>query len=344
MEKNRVILIHQHSRKCGGMGDLIRSCMTFYAVSKKNGFDFTIHLGLNPYLELCFAPFPTFNINNEQKTFDIKYEQVCLLEGDYSQPPEKTNQLLNQITEWQSFSLQAENKIRIILIQSNAMGFWPVEEIAQWKQDFFNQFFKPSDLVASKIAEIRSKYNIVEKDYLSIHVRCGDLVIQKEQTEEQLAQNPFRHVLTESTDYRLLGDDISSIINHLMENIVKQINQSKTEIKQVIIHSDSKEMRSLLAQIASKTMTDITFITLDDVAVAHVAEFIGEVSGQGFASTVAEFFIMSDAQMILSPTGNTISQFSLLASCAKNRPIMICESQKENPVLKLLPIHFVCTI
>ena len=98
-------------------------------------------------------------------------------------------------------------------------------------------------------------------------------------------------------------NNISDIVNHVNYFLS---NTQQSTIK--VIHSDNSDLRRIVAG----SIPNAIYL---DVGIKHTAEAIGEENLNLYIDTIAEFYIMADAENII---GLIYSGFSHMASMVKN--------------------------
>jgi len=280
----KTIIIQKHSLCCGGIGDFIRACLSFYSLSQRLNYDYYINFDENVYLKECFV---IEEIPND--ITNLESEEIILLDGIYSY--ESIKPILDRIT----------SNPKVYYLKSNAIGFESNENIQNIKDYFFNNILKPSHKIINFINNIYNNYNIINNNYISVHVRCGDYNMQKNLDQ-----------ITSSIDKRINIDD-----NNIYEYYNKMINKVKEDYKiniPVIIHSDSVIFKNKMKEINS----EYTYL---DLEIKHIAENIGIDNINSFISTISEFYIISKAAKIILL--NVYSGFSHIASIIENKELLV---------------------
>ena len=271
---NKVIIIHKHKNKCGGIGDFIRAALSFYSICKRLNYDYYIDFEENQFMKECFdilkIPSDIDKKSSENITILDKYNSIDLI-----QP------ILNNI----NYNRKVYNII------SNSIGIESKENINNIKTDFFNNIMKPSNKIINNINKIYLKNNIIENNYISVHIRCGDYNMSKNNS------NDIRINLEDNKIY----DNIFNLINNF--KIINNINIP------IIIHTDSIIFKNKMKEIYNE------YIYLD-IDIKHIAENIGNNSEEAYISTISEFYIISKASKILLL--NNYSGFSHIASIINN--------------------------
>lgn len=201
----KTVLIHKHKYKCGGIGDFIRSALSFYALSQRFGYEFYIDLSDNTDLQQCFIipPIPSH----------VQYEHtetLHILDGIYSL--EKINPILEQF----------KNNPKTYILYSNAIGYEPPKNISYVSTHFFKNILKPSQIVIDNLNNLYLKNNLQLNNYVSVHIRCGD-------------KNMQTHV--ESSDNRLNINDDNNYKHY--HDIIQMFKKNNNITIPIIIHSDS---------------------------------------------------------------------------------------------------------
>lgn len=150
------MLIQKHSYGCGGIGDFLRSALSFYSFCKRFNVSYYIDFSENINFGKCFVvnPIPDYNI--------IDSENITLLNGVYNY--DDISLILDKI--------KSNNKIYIL--KSNAIGFENNEFIKLVVDEFFTKILVLNENVINKINDLYKTFNLQENNYISVHIRCGD--------------------------------------------------------------------------------------------------------------------------------------------------------------------------
>lgn len=275
---NKSCVIHKHSLKCGGIGDFIRASLSIFSFCYRNKINYYINFDENPNLYQCF------NIEKiPQNLSNSSFKEFVLLDGIYS---------INKIKP----ILESIIKPGLYYIKTNAVGFENNEEIIKIREFYFNNILKPSPKVTNLINDIYQKYNLIDDNYISIHIRCGDLNMTNNRSN--------------SIDKRLnLCDE--NIYNNYNE-LINNFNQKYGDNMPIVIHSDSIVFKNKIKEINKN-------LIILDLDIKHIAENIGNNSENSFISTITEFYIVSKAHKIYMPVIYT--GFSHMASIIESKPL-----------------------
>lgn len=255
------IIIHSYNYTCGGIGDLLRSIISFYTICQNNNIPFYINFNNIPLFNACFEtlnyPIP---LNKTIKSYNII--------GDYG----GTVQIQSII----QYALQNENEI-IVVYSNKIMG--GINTYISKSISTLSTVLRPSIIITNKIQELYKQYNLTEKHYFSFHLRCGD-----------------KYISTES--HVGLSTDIRTHINE--DNIIYYDNLIKTVINKykitlpIVIHSDSYVLKDKLKALNSQ------YIYMD-IDIQHVCNNLGKNTAESYISTVSEFYILSQSCGIIMP-------------------------------------------
>jgi hypothetical protein len=208
--QSKTILIHKHKNHCGGVGDFIRSALSFYSLAQRLKYDFFIDLSDNENFQQCFMT-PALNLNGQTNT-----ETIYLIGGIV------TLQQMAPILE------KFANNPKTYVIYSNAIGFEPIENLQQISAEFFDVMLKPSQHVMSYVNDLLEKHELHSDKYVSVHIRCGD----KNMGNGNNASN----------DYRINVDDTANYekINEIICNFKTKHNVTIP----IVLHSDSSKLKN----------------------------------------------------------------------------------------------------
>jgi hypothetical protein len=283
MNNNRYIVVHKHYYGGGGIGDFIRASMSFYSICKRHNFEYYIDFSVNKFLKKCFnykkLPKEIKNSNLNTNTIKFFQEQIIFDEKSF----------LDKV-------LAFPNGINYLY--SNAIGIESKENILNIHKDYISNILSPKKLINDYINNIFQKYNISKNNYISVHVRCGD-----------------KHILKNDLNYFTNHEWININDNDVYITFCNTIDKFKKDYNldlPIIIHSDSNIFKEKIKKINPE------FIILD-IDVTHISEPLGPQNINSYIQTIAEFFIISKANLIYSPY--TYSGFAHLASIIGNKNI-----------------------
>jgi hypothetical protein len=272
-------IIHCHSSDCGGIGDFIRASLSFFSFCQRNNIEYYINFDENIHLKECFELIDIPDHSSNKNT-----EHISLLGGIYT---------LNDLEPVLDKIINVKN---IYYIKTNALGFENIDDINKIKEHYFKYILKPSLKVIECIENIYSEYNIHDNNYISIHVRCGDVNMNNNS-----ANNKDNRINLENDNiYCYYVDSINNFYDNYGDNL------------SIILHSDSQNFKTEIKNINNK------IITLD-VNIKHIAENIKDSDINSYISTVAEFYIISKANKIYMP--KVYTGFSHIASIINNKPL-----------------------
>jgi len=247
----------------GGLGDFFRSAISFYALSKKNNYKYEFNFDKRPELNICF------NTNTHNKN-DLKNISIT-----------KYGEYVNKYDIQNIINLLESNNVNII---SNIFGIESSEYILSLV-DEFNKLIKPSEIVLNEIDKILINNSLKDKEYISIHIRCGDKYLNNQD-------------IYCKEDERL---SISTCLNDIENKINHFNNNHNPNNLLLVIHSDSEILKSKFKD---------KYIVIDTI-IQHTAIHSDTKNDMnGFISTVAEFYIMSKSKSIIQITYSGFSQWS----------------------------------
>ena len=278
LSNNKSVVIHKHSLKCGGIGDFIRASLSLFSYCQRNKIDYYINFDQNSNLKYCF------DIEKMPEYFNnLPIREIILTNGIYT------------IEKIKPF-LELFDKNGIYYVKTNAIGYEKNEEINKIRDYFFNNILKPTQKVKQNIDDIYTKYNLINNNYISIHIRCGDLNMDNNHSN--------------SNDIRLDLNDDNIFINYNL--LINDFKKNYGDNMPIIIHSDSIIFKNKI----KKLNNDIIILDID---IKHIAEDIGNNNEQYYISTVSEFYILSQSNKIYMPLIYT--GFSHIASLINNKPL-----------------------
>ena len=278
---NKTIIVHTHFRGGGGIGDFIRAALSFYSLCKRYDYEYYISFEENPILKKCFIykKLPDEYINHDKCSIKIEQRDIILNED--------------------IFINQAKNNInKVIYLYSNAIGIEKSEYINLIKEDFLNNILKPSKSVQDYIDLTYANLNITNNNYLSVHIRCGDKYIETDNKGYN------------SKDSRINMDDLD--LYNKYNNCIQKFKNDYDINLPILIHSDSNLFKKKLININNE-------YKILDINISHISENTGATDENSYIATIAEFYILSNANMILSPY--TYSGFSHIGSFINNKKL-----------------------
>lgn len=284
---NKPIIVHTHFRGGGGIGDFIRSALSFYSLCKRYGYEYYISFEENPILKSCFIykSVPTEYINMDKISIRIEQKDIIFNEDFFTT---KVNDIINE----------TNNINKVICLYSNAIGIEKYENINLIKEEFLNNILIPSVSVQNYINLTYRQLDIFNNNYLSVHIRCGDKYIETENKQYN------------SKDKRLDIDNIEIYdkYNNCIQTFIKKYNIDLP----ILIHSDCNLFKKNLINLNNN-------YKILDIKISHISENTGSTDEDSYIATVAEFYILANANIILAPY--TYSGFSHIGSLINNKPL-----------------------
>ncbi len=257
----KLILIHKHGEKKGGIGDFIRASISLYSLSKKMDFDYYIDLTDNNYLDNCFE-YKKLELSNEEKD---NIETLDMIGGITS--PEYMINLINNLL----------NQPQIYYIYCNLVGFEKTNDYKQHIDEYNDYVLKPSLSVLNKIKDLFTFNNLEENNYISVHVRCGDYTMNLQGTSD------FRVNIFDEYMYIDLNNKIQKFITN--QNIMD---------KKIVLNTDSIYFKNQMKEKFNQYI-------YPDIEIKHIAEDAGSNTQDAYISTIAEFYFISKAYIIFLP-------------------------------------------
>jgi hypothetical protein len=299
---NKSILIHNITKLSGGFGDFIRAGISLYAFCRVNNIEYYIYFDDNEYFKECFLldicyEYENYKNNSQKELYEI--EEVNLMN------------MLSYNNVFETFFNKILNFNKIYIVISNSFNFYETKYINKFKNDFFTKKLKPSNKLEEYIQKYYNKYGLIENNYISVHVRCGDKIMC-------LNDNNIKSV----NDVRI---DINSENTYL--NLIKYIENIKNIINikiPVVIHSDSNLFKKKIKEYEKE------YIVLD-TNLFHHSESIGVNNEKSNFDTYCEFFIIARANCIF--TYGLYSGYSYFASIINNKKLFV--THVNNSIMKL---------
>jgi hypothetical protein len=275
----RHIVIQKHVFGSGGLGDFIRAALSYYSLCKRFNFEYYINFDENINLKKCFEIKETPDSYKKLNHTDLVIMNKLL---DFKNIKEIEKLFINKIKN---------NPNTVFYLVSNALGMESPQNINLIKDYFFKNILKPSEAIDNYIKEIYNKYNLRENEYLSVHVRCGDLHLDPDTSP---LGSDVRVDLYDPNIYRKFNSAIQGFKNDYNVNIP------------IVIHSDSLIFKNNLKKINNE------YITIDNTVI-HIADNRGVPKNENeYIQTIGEFFILAKSSFIFSPY--TYSGFSHIGS------------------------------
>lgn len=270
---SRSVIVVYPRRHGGGLGDFLRCALSFYAFARRNDIPFYIDYSESGLLQNAFE-------QNVQHTPELeKQENITLYDRILPASDPYIQNLLNKI-----LTIPARYNFR-----SNMFGFEPTEAILEVVDDFLKYKFVPSAATVQQIEDLRNVMNIKSDKYVSIHVRCGDnLMINYDNPSHSVDKR--MHVNSET-----IGN-LGAKLNVILEDVR---NSHK-----IITHSDNEIMRNELSSVCC--------VIPMQSSIQHTAHENIENNAAHYISTVAEFFIMMKAELIIQVTYSGFSHWAAI--------------------------------
>jgi hypothetical protein len=237
----RIFLKYDYSR--GGLGDFVRGALATYTFCKERSIDFNFYIPEHPIRE-CF------------EYIDIKPQTSIELIYDVGD----TNgaKLLECIFE--------NNPSEEIILTTNAFEFVKENNLRASVSEFA-KYFRPSDIVKERMAQIYKSLNVEPKNYVSLHVRCGDAFM---------------------CDYdRYCPGDARCEPSAALKDIEIAITEIRRETKlPILFHTDSEALRAAVQHLPVRPL---------ESRIQHTAQHSENGCSADYYDSVAEFFIISQA-------------------------------------------------
>lgn len=277
------IILHEFEPQAGGLGDLFRSILSYFALCRRENIHFYVSLEKVPLLQACFT------CVKHSQPLTSTYTKRSI--GDY----DGTSSILDTIQLAKTFD---SCEIRIT---SNGTIFHE-KELLHKSIPFLFQIIQPSPIVVAKLESIYLQENIRPKQYVCVHIRTGDRILEFEQNGSQT-----------SSDYR---------INYNSDDVVTTFHQNIQTWKHkfgfnlpIYILSDSLILRKALLPL------DTSYHTLN-TQIQHTANGFGKNNEESYCSTVTEFYFLQNAHTIYMPIYSGFSHIaSVLGNCELATPI-----------------------
>lgn len=288
-----ISIIYVMNYSSGGMGDMIRFMMTMYAFTCHTPHTkFMINMQKRPDLQDYFEIGSEFHSTVGEECFKDKIKWIFNQE-----------EIKNFTRDIQDTAADREDED--LYVTSNGYGFISSEMIRKYIPSFAGCVFKPAPIVQETIKNVLQ--TIGDTKYISLHIRCGDYVIEMP-----------RH----GGEKRLDISD-ANIIEHIMNRAVHV--QQTFPNSFIFIHSDSSELKKKMMEYHPH------FISYPSV-VCHTAE--EENVNGGYLSTISEFFFMSQACYIIQL--GKYSGFSHIASVYGGT---LFTAEETNDIIESFCIH-----
>jgi hypothetical protein len=256
------VIIHKYTFNCGGLGDFIRAIITLYCACKDYDIDYYIDLSENKS-KCCFdtQPIPEFDKSIPVENIRLKFETKNFVE----------------------FIENIKANPKIYYIVTNYYGYKDCNYITPYIDEITNYVIKPSKLVCDYIYNFYKEHNLNKQGYISLHLRTGDCYIYNEHKES--APSKF------TTDDNRLREGRVDMYDTFIKKICKQFDLP------IILHCDSIEVKNKLLDMNK----DINNLVRTNFLIQHTANLIGENTDESYISTVAEFYIISCAKIVIMP-------------------------------------------
>lgn len=276
-------LIHEYEPHAGGLGDLFRSILSHFAMCRRETIPFYVSLEKVPHLQACFVCAKPETISTST------YTKRSIGDYDGTQSILETIQLIKALPTC------------AVRITSNGTIFHEKQLLQESIPFLFQNVLQPSLNVIGKLESIYLQHNIRPKQYVCVHIRTGDRVIELEQNGSQT-----------SSDCRVRLE-IETL--HKFHRHIQIWKQNISNNLPIYILSDSISLRRSLLSL------DPSYRTLD-AQVQHVANGYGKNTEHSYCSTVMEFFFLQNAHTIYMPIYSGFSHIaSVLGNCELATPI-----------------------
>jgi hypothetical protein len=268
----------------GGIGDLIKSSLSFYTWAKREGCEFYFDFSEHPQLGKCFN---TKYIPSSIATLPV--QEVRIYDRVYTKPyPDELSSLWNAI----------RTNVAQYRIKSNIFGFEPAEELMKNVDEFRNNVLVPSQLVKKQYRNILKSLGIEEKKYISVHIRCGDKYMRD-----------FDRSCPNDKRFDVNGNACREIVATI-DKFISENKEKREEITKypIVIHSDSDILRKMISTIGKYKMMNSD--------IQHTAQHTEGNNLEPYISTMADFMVLSHAAIIIQAP--SYSGFSHVASIYGN--------------------------
>ena len=277
-------IVHSHGFNCGGMGDFLRSVISFSILCRQHDVNFRINLDQNPLFRECFS------ISKQHEgtlSGDVEYRKN--IDGLIGNSGEEF--ILDVISQARNSSIP-----QVVLSNCAILGAYSVIRSGI---DALDNFFGPSELTRSKIECLYQKHHLLPGAYTSFHLRCGDRFMDH--------RFSLRRIKGISKDDRVGSfDDAIKKYTDLLLNLAEASNKDSI----LLVHSDSIDFKIKVKKKLKRNSYRDRFIFFD-IEPQHTHSEHGEHTVESFSDTVAEFYVMAAAGAIYMPV---YSGFSHLAA------------------------------
>lgn len=277
------VIIHTYKYGFGGIGDLFRSLMSFYAGCREAGVSFHITLDETPDFKECFDIAP---ISDTIKTAPSEYNQFI---ADH-----RGNVFIQQAIR----AAFEEKTVQIVASNVSLLGSPSI--IAAHLPSFSSEIIRPSAQTLTKLEEVYLRYGITRGRYASFHVRCGDVYMCR---ESGIGRSPDIRTTLSPENIRMYAGLLCRFSEKLPENLP------------IVIHSDSNQFKLLLREAMHDTSGSYIFM---DIPIQHVANRLGDNTLTSYIATVAEFYMLVNSAAICMPI---YSGFSHIAAVLGDIPL-----------------------
>lgn len=209
-----------------------------------------------------------------------------------------------------NFLNKIKNNKKVYFVKSNYFSPKYKESINNIKDEFFTNVLKPTQEILNIVNNIYLQNNIKKNEYVSVHIRSGDY---------NMSNNSSRDLRINLSNKNIYLD-----LNNKIQNILKKHNINIP----ILIHSDSLKLKNELKNINNNYI-------ICDLQIKHIAEKIGIDTEEAVIDTIAEFYIVANAnKIIMYPS---YSGFSHIASLINNAEIY----SDNHPFFEYIPTNHV---
>lgn len=255
-------LVHSYQYGYGGIGDMLRSMFGYFVYSKIHNIDYYLDFSKTD-LKYCFDNKFDFEEANEQNKNILSFTQI----GSKSDAKTK---------EYLQFILDSKNNPDIVIvIYSNIFDFVSFDDLKTHRTEFLD-FLKLSETVRNRIDELLKNSGLKEKEFNSVHVRCGD---------------HFMSTINIDCDSRINPNDSVNIIKSIVE-------KNNTDGFKTLLFTDNEPLKNYHKNLGAKTL-DINIIHSAIGPLSSAKEDL-EKNKKNTIDTVAEFFIIASSNSVIA--------------------------------------------
>ena len=250
-----------------GLGDFIRGCYFMLEFCDQHNFEYKVifNNGISKFLKI-----KTHNIEYFSKIFDtiLFFQKTNILEYNIKnnyilEPIKNNNQILSDFVEYVVSSTYYNGNAFI------CNNTYPMYEIQEKHKIYMKKVLEPSDEMKGIINARMQELNITFKQYIVIHVRCGDSYLKQENSE-------FK------TKY------LFKLVNSIKEDINNINNDSNT----YLLISDNNEIKYMLHSVFPNFRIFVNPIT-------HFGEGVA-LEEENVKNTLTDFYLISLAKNIFA--------------------------------------------